>query len=175
MKKIYRYAELDDLVNELSRWRDLYDIGITGLHGQPIHAGHIDLIEDANKQCGILIVALNSDESSIRKSGYSFMLWHHRSRILASLSTVDFIIENPYDTMIELLDQLPAKRYFKGGDVNESNLLQSEKDACLANGIEIVYGTGGEKVASSRDILKDYKEYILDEYRDSHDWLGEDQ
>lgn len=156
MKKVYTYNELNELLDELARWRDLYDVGITGIHGQPIHAGHIDLLREANKKCGILIVALNSDESSRCKSGYCFLPFEHRAAVLESCVYVDFVIENPNNSMCEILQKLPAKRYFKGGDITEENIYKGEKDACLTRGIEIVYGVGGKKTASSSNFLFDY-------------------
>jgi cytidyltransferase-like protein len=49
----------------------------------PIHAGHVRLINDAAAY-GMVVVILNSDEWLRRKKGYVFMPWEERKEILMS-------------------------------------------------------------------------------------------
>lgn len=158
MKNLYSRNEINELIDEIDRYKWV-NWGITGMHANPIHKGHIELLIDAHCKTEALIVALNSDEASVRKHGYSFMPFGHRAAVLRSITYVDYVVENPYDTMEELLSQLPIKLYLKGGDINETNLHAGEKAICQAKGIEIIYNVGGKKSASSRDFLEDYYQY----------------
>ncbi len=57
----------------------------------PIHSGHIKLIEAASKH-GDVIVALNSDEWLKEKKGYSFMSWEERKIIISSIKGVKKVV-----------------------------------------------------------------------------------
>ena len=41
----------------------------------PLHTGHLDYIKKAKELGDYLIVAVNSDESAIRKKGYYFIYY----------------------------------------------------------------------------------------------------
>ena len=50
----------------------------------PIHIGHIQMIEEAAKW-GTVIVVINSDDWLMRKKGYVFMPWNERSKIMGNI------------------------------------------------------------------------------------------
>lgn len=163
MGKIFLYNELYKLKLELDQWinrNKQLSIGITGMFANPIHSGHIKLLAESYELSNVLIVALNNDDAAVRKHGYSFMDFGNRASIISSLLYVDYVIENPFDTMVELLDKLPVNLYLKGGDVTLDNLLTAEKEVCTRKNIKILDNIGGTKVASSRDFLYNYIQWF---------------
>ena len=58
-----------------------------------LHAGHLDILEEAAKQGDILIVGLNSDKSvkSYKGENRPIISEEHRARMLANLHLVDYI------------------------------------------------------------------------------------
>jgi len=63
----------------------------------PVHSGHISLIEEASKKGNILIILLNDDDWLINKKGKAFMPFNERKKILESIKNVDKVIKNEND------------------------------------------------------------------------------
>jgi len=135
----------------------------------PVHVGHIELINQASvivsHDGGGVIVILNDDEFLTRKKGQPFMPFFERRIILENLKNVELVIK-PTDkdgTVRETLKSLAGlagngfKLYFcQGGDRkydanNPSNT--PEHDVCKEVGIETIYGLG-DKVQSSSWLIK---------------------
>ena len=130
----------------------------------PIHSGHIKLINDANKY-GDVVVLLNSDEWLQNKKGKEFLPFSERKFIMQNIKGVIDVIEfdDSDKTCIDGIQK--AKSLFKnnlikfanGGDRN--NNTTPEKDYCDKNNIETLFGIGGNnKSNSSSWILKKWKE-----------------
>jgi len=130
----------------------------------PIHSGHIKLINDASKH-GDVVVLLNSDEWLRNKKGKEFLPFSERKIIMQNIKGVIEVIEfNDSDkTCINGIQK--AKSHFKnniikfanGGD--RKNNTTPEKDFCDKNNIETLFGIGGDdKSNSSSWILKKWKE-----------------
>ena len=130
----------------------------------PIHSGHIKLINDANKY-GDVIVLLNSDEWLRNKKGKEFLPFYERKIILNNIKGVIDVIEfdDSDKTCIDGIKK--AKSLYKyniikfanGGDRN--NETTPEKEFCDKNNIETLFGIGGnDKSNSSSWILKKWKE-----------------
>ena len=130
----------------------------------PIHSGHIKLINDANKY-GDVIVLLNSDEWLRNKKGKEFLPFDERKIILNNIKGVINVIEfdDSDKTCIDGIKK--AKSLYKnnvikfanGGDRN--NETTPEKEFCDQNDIETLFGIGGNnKSNSSSLILKKWKE-----------------
>ena len=126
----------------------------------PIHSGHIKLINDANKY-GDVVVLLNSDLWLRHKKGKEFLPFSERKIIMQNIKGVLKVIEfNDSDkTCIDGIKK--AKLIFKdkvikfanGGDRN--NDTTPEKKFCDENNIETLFGIGGNnKSNSSSWILK---------------------
>ena len=126
----------------------------------PIHSGHIKLINDANKY-GDVVVLLNSDAWLRNKKGKEFLPFSERRLIMKNIKGVLEVIEfNDSDkTCIDGIKK--AKSIFKdkvikfanGGDRN--NNTTPEKKFCDENNIETLFGIGGsDKSNSSSWILK---------------------
>ena len=130
----------------------------------PIHSGHIKLINDANKY-GDVIVLLNSDEWLRNKKGKAFLSFDERKIIMKNIKGVIDVIEfdDSDKTCIDGIKK--AKSLYKnniikfanGGDRN--NETTPEKEFCDKNNIETLFGIGGNnKSNSSSWILKKWKE-----------------
>ena len=126
----------------------------------PIHSGHIKLINDANKY-GDVVVLLNSDQWLRNKKGKEFLPISERKIIMQNIKGVLEVIEfNDNDkTCVNGIKK--AKSLFKdkiikfanGGDRN--NNTTPEKKFCDDNNIETLFGIGGnDKSNSSSWILK---------------------
>ena len=57
----------------------------------PLHSGHINLLESAASYGDKLVVLLNSDEWLTRKKGRPFMPFEERALILERMSMVDHV------------------------------------------------------------------------------------
>ena len=130
----------------------------------PIHSGHIKLINDANKY-GDVIVLLNSDEWLRNKKGKEFLSFDERKIIMKNIKGVIDVIEfdDSDKTCIDGIKK--AKSLYKnniikfanGGDRN--NETTPEKEFCDKNDVETLFGIGGnDKSNSSSWILKKWKE-----------------
>ena len=130
----------------------------------PIHSGHIKLINDANKY-GDVVVLLNSDEWLQNKKGKEFLPFSERKIIMQNIKGVIDVIEfdDSDKTCVDGIQK--AKSLFKnnlikfanGGDRN--NNTTPEKDYCDKNNIETLFEIGGNnKSNSSSWILKKWKE-----------------
>jgi cytidyltransferase-like protein len=151
---IFRAHEYERLRDKISSRGYALNIIMTGGYFNPLHGGHLDLLEDAAVLGDILIVAVNDDNASIRKHGYSFMPVKDRLRIIGKLRCVDWVVENPSDTVTELIRLCKPFGYAKGGDVTEENLCEAEKSVCEAVGTRIYYNVGGKKIASSSELIR---------------------
>ena len=58
----------------------------------PLHGGHINLLESAKKLGDVLVVGLNSDDWLFRKKGKPFMDFWQRLDIMANLKMVDHVV-----------------------------------------------------------------------------------
>jgi D-beta-D-heptose 7-phosphate kinase/D-beta-D-heptose 1-phosphate adenosyltransferase len=118
----------------------------------PIHDGHIALIREAAKH-GDVIVILNSDEWLKRKKGYAFMDYQQRSAIIYAIKGVlDVVPADDGDgTVCATLAKLRPDYFANGGDRKPDNT--PELRLCTELGIKPLFNIGGEKVASSSEIV----------------------
>ena len=119
----------------------------------PIHVGHIRLIQDAS-QYGDVVVILNSDEWLKRKKGYVFMPYEQRSEILCAMRKVSMAlsVDDSDGTVLEALKRIRPDYFANGGDRGPENT--PELVFCLDNGIKPLWGVGGEKTASSSELVR---------------------
>lgn len=124
----------------------------------PIHNGHLDMIEAAAKY-GRVIVILNSDEWLIRKKKYYFQDYVHRQKIIAAMRYVYTVVsvDDSDGTVCEALQRIRPDYFANGGDRNPENT--AELKLCTDLGIKPLFNIGGGKVASSSELVKRSKEH----------------
>lgn len=136
-------------------------IGIVSGYFNPLHAGHVEYINAAKKECEKLIVIINSDHQRQLKGSKEFMDQYHRSFIVGNLRSVDetFISVDVDKTQCQTL------RYFRllypddvlmfmnSGDRKGDNLVSAESNVCKELKIlEIILDL--PKIYSSSELLK---------------------
>ena len=131
----------------------------------PIHIGHVRLMQAAKKLGDKLIVILNNDNWLKKKKGHIFMHQDERKEIIESLSSVDEVVltshgPNPKDMSVSReLAKIRPDIFANGGDKTATNI--PEAPACKAIGCEMVFGVGqGGKVQSSSWLLDKYVKSI---------------
>lgn len=120
----------------------------------PLTIGHARMIHDAAR-LGKVILLLNSDAWLLRKKSYVFMPFEQRKEIMESLYYVHLVLpaqDNDDTVCPSILDLKDTIRYFgNGGDRLAHNT--PEKEVCVKNGIQVIYGLGGGKIASSSQLV----------------------
>ena len=105
-----------------------------------VHSGHIGLLHFAKKQCDILIVGLNGDESIKRLKGESRPIHsiHERCALLQKLEIIDYIIIFNDNTPLHILNLLRPHTILKGGDYQKENIIGIDyvKDVIIYDYIE---------------------------------------
>ena len=120
----------------------------------PIHIGHVRMIQDARK-LGNVIVFLNTDDWLKRKKGYSFMSWDERAEILLNIKGVKEVYSAMDDdnTVCEALKFYKPDVFANGGDRKEGNV--PEYKICESLGIKMAFGVGGNDKPQSSSWLVD--------------------
>ena len=89
-----------------------------------LHRGHTRYLNQAKALGDVLVVALNSDESTRRLKGPDRPInpLHDRAGVIAALSCVDYVTVFDTDTPIPLIEALRPDIYAKGGDYSPQML-----------------------------------------------------
>jgi len=112
----------------------------------PIHPGHIAMIENASKYGDVHIV-LNSDAWLIRKKGFYFQPWEDRKKILEAYTKNVHSVDDSEGTVCEALGRIKPTYFGNGGDRTNKNT--PELDLCSKLGIKPIFELGGGKYSSS--------------------------
>ncbi len=139
-------------------------IGIISGYFNPIHTGHLDYIESAKQECGVLYVIVNSDKQVKVKGSEPFMDEDSRVRIVKALQAVNyaFISVDEDETVVKSIEQIykcnqndpfiDSFVFMNGGDRVEGNT--PEEKYCRDNNIETLYNVGGGKTQSSSTLIE---------------------
>lgn len=122
----------------------------------PLHAGHLDMMEDAASRGDTLIVIVNNNAQQLMKKGKVILDEADRLRIVKALRIVDraFIAVDDDRTVCRSLEMVAREFsdhhliFANGGDRN-SGAVVPEAAVCEANGIEMVFDMGGTQKADS--------------------------
>jgi len=136
-------------------------ISIASGYFNPIHKGHIELLERAKAFSDRLIVIVNNDHQRALKGSKEFQDEDERCKIVSSLKVVDevFLSIDTDRTVIESIKRLHSQFgnpfttqmfFVNGGDQFSSNI--PERKVCDELGIYTIDGLG-EKVQSSSWLL----------------------
>ena len=128
----------------------------------PIHSGHLSLIEESRK-IGRVIIGLNSDAWLTRKKGMPFQSYEERYAILSNLKNILCVIGfddtdgSAIDAIRKAQKMFPKSQvvFANGGDRTSDNI--PELEYCKQNNIELLFEIGGNtKKNSSSWILSNW-------------------
>jgi len=93
-----------------------------------LHYGHVKYLEDARKKADLLIVAVNNDNSVKKLKGPKRPLCslRNRMRVLAGLSSVDYIVSFKEDTPLKIIKYLKPDILIKGADYKIQDIAGKE-------------------------------------------------
>lgn len=116
----------------------------------PLHVGHLDLIETAAGYGSVAAVCM-SDQWLMRKKGYCFMPLDERRRIVGALERVGGTYAYPDDdgSVCLALALLRPHYFVNGGDRMKAD--PREAAVCAELGIEQIFA--GDKIRSSSDLV----------------------
>lgn len=119
----------------------------------PLHGGHLDMIEAARPLGDFLIVVVNNDKQQLLKKGKIILDEMNRMRLIAALKAVDEVVlsvdtEPPViHTLREIAVKYPDdKLIFANGGDRDGHRAVPETDVCSELNIEMVFGVGSDKV-----------------------------
>jgi glycerol-3-phosphate cytidylyltransferase/D-beta-D-heptose 7-phosphate kinase/D-beta-D-heptose 1-phosphate adenosyltransferase len=122
----------------------------------PLHGGHLDMIEAGAKLGDKLIVIVNNDAQQVLKKGKVILTAENRARLIGALRDVDEVLiaidDDP--TVIKSLEVV-AQKYpddelvFANGGDRDSEKAIPEGDVCRQYDIEMIFGVGGTEKADS--------------------------
>lgn len=124
----------------------------TSGYWDPLHVGHLDVLELSKKRGDILVVIVNNNAQAALKKGKPFMDENERVRIIDSLRCVDytFLSIDLDKTVCASLAAINPDVFTKGGDRFSGEI--PEAAVCRALGIKIIDGLGA-KIQSSSGLI----------------------
>lgn len=122
----------------------------------PLHGGHLDMIEAAARMGDRLVVIVNNDVQQVLKKDKVILSEQNRARLIGALRAVDEVViavdSDPpvIKTLAMLAGQNPNDEliFANGGD-RDSEKVIPETEVCREYGIEMVFGVGGMEKADS--------------------------
>lgn len=116
----------------------------------PLHGGHLDMIEAAAKLGDQLIVIVNNDKQQLLKKGKIILDEANRLRLVRALKGVDQVVLSIDDdpTIIKTLEMVAGQHpgdeliFANGGDRDSSKAVP-ETEVCEKYNIEMVFDAGG--------------------------------
>jgi D-beta-D-heptose 7-phosphate kinase/D-beta-D-heptose 1-phosphate adenosyltransferase len=125
-QKVICRQDIPTLVAELRRQGKR--IGFTNGCFDLLHIGHTQLINYARAQADVLIVGMNSDVSAraLKGPGRPVNNQPVRSRILASLADVDYVVAFDETSVLPLIQEVKPDVLVKGGDYPKEGVVGYE-------------------------------------------------
>lgn len=122
----------------------------------PLHGGHLDMIEAASKMGDRLIVVVNNDKQQLQKKGKVILVETNRARLLRALRVVDEVVISldkdmtVVSTLEFLASQYPDDEliFANGGD-RDSEKAIPETEVCRKYNIDMIFGVGGNNKRDS--------------------------
>jgi glycerol-3-phosphate cytidylyltransferase/D-beta-D-heptose 7-phosphate kinase/D-beta-D-heptose 1-phosphate adenosyltransferase len=122
----------------------------------PLHGGHLDMIEEARLLGDYLIVVVNNDKAQMIKKGKVILDEKNRMRLMRSLRLVDEVVLSIDEdlgqsrTLREIRGLYPDDEliFANGGDrdPNKHALPENETQSCLDCNIQTVFGVGSHEI-----------------------------
>ncbi len=124
----------------------------------PLHGGHLDMIEAASRMGDRLVVIVNNDVQQVIKKDKVILDENNRARLIRALRDVDDVViavdrEPPVIDTLRTIANNPKYKddelvFANGGD-RDSEKVIPETEVCREYGIEMVLGVGGTDKADS--------------------------
>lgn len=120
----------------------------------PLHGGHMDMIEGARNWGDYLIVIVNNDDQQLLKKGKIILDHDNRIRLIKALQDVDEVVlsvdKDPgqAQTLRKIRDMYPDDEliFANGGDRGVKTLPENEAQAAADCKIRTVFGVGSDEV-----------------------------
>lgn len=123
----------------------------------PLHGGHLDMMEAAAKLGDRLLVIVNNDKQQLLKKGKIILSQENRYRLVNALKVVE-------EVMLSIDDELPVietlriiarthpydELVFANGGDRDSDKAIPETDVCKEYKIQLVFGLGDKVESSTR-------------------------
>jgi rfaE bifunctional protein nucleotidyltransferase chain/domain len=145
-------TSLDELLAQREQWqRNGQCLVLTNGVFDLLHIGHVEYLEQARAAGDVLIVGINSDESTRAVKGENRPLVpdYARARVLAALRCVDYVTIFAQPTAEALVAALRPDVYVKGGDYALVSSNGRAVDESRLPEARIVRGYGGKVVLVS--------------------------
>ena len=130
----------------------------------PIHIGHVRMIQAAKALGDKLVIILNNDNWLLQKKGYVFMPETERKEILESIAGVDEVVLTEHEpestdrSVCAVLYKVRPHIFANGGDRTHDNI--PEVAVCEDIGAKMVFNVGhGGKVQSSSWLVSKSKQH----------------
>lgn len=119
----------------------------------PLHGGHLDMLEAAHSMGDYLIVIINNDQQQLLKKGKIVLDEMNRMRLVSALKAVDEVMlaVDTDPTVIKTLREIAVKYtgdelvFANGGDRSGYRVVP-ETDVCNDLNIDMVFGVGSDEV-----------------------------
>ena len=120
----------------------------------PMHVGHLEMMEKAKKLGDRLVVIVNNDHQVKLKGRVPFLNQKDRMKIVSAIKWVDkvFLSIDRDSSVCKSLAKVRPDIFAKGGDRKEGNIPISETNICRKLNIRRVDGLG-KKIRSSSVLI----------------------
>jgi len=144
MKINNKFRSLDDVAKICLNFKE-NNKKIVLCHGvfDLLHVGHIKHIEEAKKNGDVLIVSLTKDIFIKKGLNRPYFKLEERISSIAALELVDFVIESPNKTSLEVIRKIKPHYYVKGQDYKKISL---DKTMEIKNEIKMVESVKGKVI-----------------------------
>jgi len=136
-----------------------YDVIVLSGGFDPMHVGHLRMIQESAKMAEIVIAGVNSDEWLMRKKGYVFMPHEERVEMVQGTRGVSkaMAFDDDDNSACDLLRRVRALwpnfkvAFANGGDRTSDNI--PEIPVAEELDVHLIWGVGGGKIQSSSDLV----------------------
>ena len=125
----------------------------------PLHVGHLEMMEKARKLGDRLVVIVNNDYQVKLKGSVPFLNQIDRMKIVSAIRWVDkvFLSIDRDSSVCKSLAKVRPDVFAQGGDRKHGNIPASETDICCKLNIKRVDGLG-KKIRSSSILIAEAAE-----------------
>ena len=119
----------------------------------PLHGGHLDMIESAGELGEHLIVIVNNDDQQLRKKGKIILDQDNRARLMNALKHVHQVVisvdkDPPVIETLKLIREMypDDEIVFANGGDRDGERVVPETEVCNELDIEMAFGVGSHEV-----------------------------